>query len=213
MFYFLVNRITTVIFQAVLVSLFLVTSAFAQTIVVLGDSLSAAYQMDEKEGWVYLLQQRINKYRTDPYQVINASISGDTTAGGLSRISAVLSDQQPDIVLIELGANDGLRGLSLKQMKNNLTQIITLAQAQGANVLLTEMSIPPNYGEIYRQRFKQVFHSIANSTEVPIIPFPLHNIGGIAELIQSDGLHPNAKAQPLILDNIWPHLQPLLTSD
>jgi len=187
--------------------------AFAQTIVVLGDSISAAYQMDEKEGWVHLLQERIHEYNPSQYLVVNASISGDTTAGGLSRFPRVLIEHRPNIVLIELGANDGLRGLSLKQMKKNLINIVTLAEDQGAIVLLTEMSIPPNYGEIYRQRFHRVFQSVQENTDALIIPFPLHNIGGITELIQSDGLHPNVKAQSLILDNIWPHLLPLLTAE
>lgn len=186
------------------------TPASAQTVLVIGDSLSAAYNMKKEDGWVNLLQQRLDDKGNGIHRVINSSISGDTTAGGLSRLPAALKTHQPTIVIIELGANDGLRGLSLQQIQRNLGRMIELAQQSNAVVLLAGMRLPPNYGEVYTQKFHQVFTDLAEREEIRLIPFFLANVGGVAELIQADGMHPNAKAQPIILNNVWVHLEPLL---
>ena len=193
-------------------SLLLILSApivSANTILVLGDSLSAAYNMQVKDGWVHLLQQRLNESNIN-YRVINASISGDTTAGGLARLKKPLKTHQPSIVILELGANDGLRGLSLKQMENNLEQMISLSQQQGAKVILTGMQLPPNYGPFYTNKFQNTYKELAEKHKTLLVPFLLKNVGGISELVQADGLHPNKKAQPVILDNIWRELKQLL---
>ena len=189
-------------------------NTFAQSILVLGDSLSSAYNMNQQDGWVNLLQQKLTKEMPQAnYKVVNSSTSGDTTAGGLSRLPTMLANHQPQIVIIELGANDGLRGLSLKQMRRNLQRMIDLSSANGASVVLAGMHIPPNYGERYMQLFHQIFVDLGQQQEVSLVPFLLDKVGGVSELIQADGLHPNAKAQPQILDNIWPYLEPLLSND
>lgn len=178
----------------------------AKTILVLGDSLSAAYNMRIDQGWVYLLSKRLGS----EYKVVNASVSGETSAGGLTRLSPSLSNHQPDIVILELGANDGLRGLPLSQMKQNLTRMVELSQQAGAQVLLAAMQLPPNYGPIYNQRFHDVYHELQASHAIRLIPFLLEGVGGVDTLIQADGLHPNEKAQPIILNTIWQHLEPML---
>lgn len=175
----------------------------------LGDSLSAAYNMELDAGWVHLLSQRI----APQHQVINASISGDTSAGGLARLPDALGRYKPDIVILELGANDGLRGLSLQQLQQNLTEMIELSQNSGAEVLLAAMQLPPNYGPFYTNRFHQIYRDLETSHQVALVPFLLDKVGGVAELIQADGLHPNEKAQPIILENVWHPLQPLLRAD
>lgn len=181
----------------------------AKTVLVVGDSLSAAYNMPVENGWVALLDKRLNQ-TTGSHDVINASISGDTTSGGLSRLPQALASNQPDIVILALGANDGLRALSLSTLKQNLTEMIELSKAQGSKVLLAGMLLPPNYGPYYTNQFKAIYEELATSHDLPLIPFLLKNIGGVETLIQKDGLHPNAQAQPLILDNVWPYLEPLL---
>ncbi len=181
----------------------------AKTVLVVGDSLSAAYNMPVENGWVALLDKRLNQL-TGSHDVINASISGDTTSGGLSRLPQALASNQPDIVILALGANDGLRALSLSTLKQNLTEMIELSKAQGSKVLLAGMLLPPNYGPYYTNQFKAIYEELATSHDLPLIPFLLKNIGGVETLIQKDGLHPNAQAQPLILDNVWPYLEPLL---
>lgn len=181
----------------------------AKTVLVVGDSLSAAYNMPVENGWVALLDKRLNQ-TTGSHDVINASISGDTTSGGLSRLPQALASNQPDIVILALGANDGLRALSLSTLKQNLTEMIELSKAQGSKVLLAGMLLPPNYGPYYTNQFKAIYEELATSHDLPLIPFLLKNIGGVETLIQQDGLHPNAQAQPLILDNVWPYLEPLL---
>ncbi|UTW44965.1 arylesterase [bacterium SCSIO 12696] len=183
----------------------------AQSILVLGDSLSSAYNMSQQQGWVNLLQQKLtDEYPSGNYRVINSSTSGDTTAGGLNRLPAMLSQHQPAVVIIELGGNDGLRGLSLKQMRNNLSRMIELSQENNAQVILAGMHIPPNYGQRYTQQFHQVYQDLTSDYNLSLIPFLLENVGGVSEFIQADGLHPNAKAQPVILANVWPHLEPLI---
>jgi len=183
----------------------------AKTILVVGDSLSAAYNMPVDDGWVALLNKRLNQ-TTGSHQVINASISGDTTEGGLSRLPQALQSNQPDIVILALGTNDGLRAQSLTNMKENLVKMIELSKSQGSQVLLAGMQLPPNYGPYYTNRFKAIYEELATSRDLALVPFLLENVGGINELIQDDGLHPNAKAQPLILENVWAKLEPLLKS-
>ena len=183
--------------------------AEAPVILVLGDSLSAAYGIPVEQGWVSLLQRRLTE-RGFPHRVVNASISGDTSSGGLSRLPAALDREHPAVVILELGANDGLRGQSIPMMTANLARLIELAQQAGATVALAEMRIPPNYGPLYTQKFQATFGALAKRYDLPLIPFLLEGVAGDPALIQDDGLHPRAKAQPRILDNVWPTLEPLL---
>lgn len=178
------------------------------TLLVMGDSLSAAYGIEQEQGWVTLLAERLN----DEVQVVNASISGETTSGGAQRFASIIGQQQPDIVLLELGGNDGLRGLPPTQMRANLASMIEQSQQAGADVLLLGIDIPPNYGQAYRDAFTGVFHSLAEEYNVPLVPFLLEDVALDAALMQSDGIHPTADAQPIILNNVWPALEPLLES-
>jgi acyl-CoA thioesterase-1 len=184
----------------------------AKTILVMGDSLSAAYNMPAKQGWVALLDKRLEQ-ASHSHRIINASISGDTTSGGLARLPQALQSYQPDIVILALGANDGLRALPLANMKQNLTEMINLTELQGSQVLLAGMQLPPNYGPYYTNRFKAIYQELAAQHAIPLVPFFLEDVGGVDALIQSDGLHPNAKAQSIILDNVWTHLEPLLNTN
>ncbi|WP_127478638.1 arylesterase [Sulfurivermis fontis] len=183
--------------------------AQAGTVLVLGDSLSAGYGLTAGEGWVALLQQRLEQ-RGLEHTVVNASISGDTTAGGLARLDAVLDQHRPDWLLLELGANDGLRGLSLKAMRDNLDAMVMRAQARGIKVVLIGMQIPPNYGRVYTERFAAVYQELAARHRLPFVPFLMEKVALDPALIQADQLHPNAAAQPLLLDTVWPVLEPLL---
>lgn len=188
----------------------LVGHAQAPKILVLGDSLGAAYGVPQPQGWTALLQQRLTS-QGYPHQVVNASISGDTTAGGLARLAPALQQHQPKIVLVELGANDAFRGLKLDQMRSNLTSIIRQSRAAGARTLLFEMRVPENYGPDYTQEFRDSFARVARDTATPLVPFFLMPL--VAEPLkwfQDDGIHPNAAAQPQLLDAVWPSLQPLL---
>ncbi len=187
------------------------TVAYAQTptILVLGDSLSAAYGIPTEQGWVTLLQRRLTE-RGFPHRVVNASISGDTTSGGLSRLPTALEHNHPAIVLLELGANDGLRGQSLMTMNDNLARMVELSQQAGARVALAEMRIPPNYGPLYTQKFQATFRELATRYDALLIPFLLDGVAGNPALTQEDGLHPRAEAQPRILDNVWSVLEPML---
>ena len=203
-------------YHAVFALLLLTLSAvYAQakpaTIVVLGDSLSAGYGMDLKQGWVQLLRERLAQQdHASRYQVINASVSGETTQGGLSRLDTLLKTHQPEIIIVELGGNDGLRGQPIKLMRQNLTDIIKKAQAASATVLLVGMQIPPNYGARYTQLFAKVYPELAEQFNVPLVPFLLEGIALEPELMQNDGIHANTGAQATLLDNVWPFLQPLL---
>jgi len=183
--------------------------ASASTILVFGDSLSAAYGIRPEQGWVTLLTQRL---QTQGYgdQVINASVSGETSSGGLERLPRALSLHAPGIVILELGANDGLRGLPVNAMHDNLAQMVRLAQAAGARVLLVGIRIPPNYGPRYTDEFARVYGEIAQKYHLPLVPFLLEKVALDAALMQPDGLHPNAAAQPIILDTVWPHLKSVL---
>lgn len=175
-------------------------------VLVMGDSLSAAYGLENDQGWVTLLEKRLSDQAT----VANASISGETTSGGLQRFSDILTKQQPNIVLLELGGNDGLRGLAPTQMRDNLASMIEQSQEADAQVLLLGIDIPPNYGHAYRDAFTGVYYSLAEEYDVPLVPFLLEDIALNQALMQSDGIHPTADAQPIILDNVWPELEPLL---
>ena len=176
------------------------------TLLVMGDSLSAAYGIEQEQGWVSLLAERLD----GDAQVVNASISGETTSGGAQRFADIIGQRQPDIVLLELGGNDGLRGLPPAQMRANLATMIEQSQQAGADVLLLGIDIPPNYGQAYRDAFTGVYHSLAQEYELSLVPFLLEDIALNQQLMQSDGIHPTADAQPLILDNVWPALEPML---
>ena len=183
--------------------------AEAPVILVFGDSLSAAYGMPAEQGWVSLLQRRLAE-RGYPQRIVNASISGETTSGGLSRLPAALKQHRPALVILELGANDGLLGQPPMTMSHNLARMIELAQQANAQVLLAEMRIPPNYGPLYTQKFQAAFGELAEKYHIPLIPFMLDGVSGNAALIQDDGLHPRAEAQARILDNVWPTLEAAL---
>jgi len=180
-------------------------SAHAKSIVVLGDSISAAYGIDVDQGWVSLLQKKLPKH-----QIFNESISGDTSAGGLARLDQALTNHHPDLVLLELGANDGLRGLSPAVMKTNLSEIIARILKTGAKVLLLGMKIPPNYGKRYVDLFYNIYPELAEQLHIPLVPFILEDVALNPELMQLDGLHPNAKAQAIICEKIAAFVLPLL---
>jgi acyl-CoA thioesterase-1 len=183
--------------------------AESPVILVLGDSLSAGYGIPVEKGWVSLLQRRLVE-RGFPYRVVNASISGDTTSGGLSRLPAALEQHRPALVILELGANDGLRGQPPMVISRNLARLIEQAQQSGARVLLAEMRIPPNYGPLYTQKFQATFGELAKQYNITLIPFLLDGVSGHPALIQDDGLHPRAEAQGRILNNVWKALEPVL---
>jgi acyl-CoA thioesterase-1 len=189
----------------------LVTDAAAaeKSILVFGDSLSAAYGIAQSRGWVALLGERLKRERAD-YSVANASISGETSAGGLARIDAALARHQPTVLILELGANDGLRGLPLGQMKANLGTMIEHAKRGGARVLLIGMKLPPNYGPDYTQAFEGAFAEVAKRYRVALLPFMLEGFAEQPEYFQADRIHPNEKAQPLIVERVLPVLRPLL---
>ncbi|MFP6809930.1 MAG: arylesterase [Pseudohongiellaceae bacterium] len=178
-------------------------------LMVFGDSLSAAYGIDEKDGWVALLD---NKLRNDnwPYRVVNGSVSGETTTGGLARLPAMLDSHQPDLVILELGGNDGLRGLPLGILKSNMLIMIALIEEQGAEVLLTGIQIPPNYGPRYTVPFYQLYGQLAAEKTLALVPFLIEGIPQRPELMQNDGIHPRAEAQYMILDNVWVVLEAML---
>ena len=182
----------------------------AYTLMVFGDSLSAAYGIEESQGWVELLARKLDD-EGYPYQVINGSVSGETTTGGLSRLPAMLDSYQPDLVILELGGNDGLRGLPLKAIRENLVAMVELSREAGAEVMLTGIQIPPNYGPRYTAPFYQQYADIAAELKLPLVPFLIDGIPQQPELMQNDGIHPRAEAQGMILENVWPVLAPLLT--
>jgi len=176
---------------------------------VVGDSLSAAYNINVKAGWVALLEQRLAQ-RNPPYKVVNASISGDTTAGGLARLPTLLKQHRPVVVIVELGGNDGLRGLPPDQVKKNLTALVITSKTNGARVLLVGIRLPPNYGTPYNERFRRIYTDVAAAQRVPLVPFLLEGLAPNGVDIQEDGLHPTATAQPRILENVWDKLKTLL---
>lgn len=179
-------------------------------ILVLGDSISASYGLENTDqGWVSLLAEQI-KAAGKPWQVANASISGELSAGGLSRIDGLLAQYQPSLLILELGANDGLRGLNPSLMQANLSEILSRAQQAGAKLMLLGMRIPPNYGKRYNDLFEAVFPAVAKKFDAAYVPFLLEGVGGNPGLMQPDGLHPNAKAQPVLMRLVWEKLKPLL---
>lgn len=183
----------------------------APTLLVMGDSLSAAYGLAEPQGWVALLARRLAEQQP-VWSVVNASISGETTAGGASRIAHALRQHRPELVLIELGANDGLRGLPLELAAANLRSMIEASRSSGAEVLLVGMQIPPNYGPDYTRGFIDMYRQLADEQQVTLLPFLLEPIAGGPEHFQDDLLHPTAEAQPLLLEHVWQSLQPLLST-
>lgn len=183
-----------------------------RTLLVVGDSLSAEYGLVRGTGWVPLLARRLSEQYPD-YQVVNASISGDTTSGGVSRLPALLQRHHPAIVVLELGPNDALRGLSLKMTEQNLRDMARQARQAGARVLIVGMQIPPNYGRDYAQRFAAVFPAVAKAEQAGLVPFLMDGMATDRALFQADGIHPNEQAQPLLLDNVWAALQPILKKD
>lgn len=176
---------------------------------VLGDSLSAGFGLAPGQGWVTLLQRRLSAEGYG-YQVVNASISGDTTDGGLRRLPRILAQHRPDVVLIELGGNDGLRGTPIVVMRRNLSAMISLVREAGARAVLASMRIPPNYGDRYTSEFAGVYAEIAAETGTPLIGFLLDGVALDRKLMQADGIHPNEAGQPKLLDNAWPGLKPVL---
>ena len=189
--------------------LFAGTATAAPVILVMGDSLSASHGIDQHQGWVNLLALRL-KREGFPHRVVNASISGETTTGGLSRFGPALVRHRPTIVIIELGANDGLRGLPLAQMRSNLQKMIVDAKNQGARVLLIGMRLPPNYGPRYTRLFQNIYLELAKENGIAVLPFLLERVSERRGWMQADNLHPTAAAQPGLLENVWPALLPLL---
>ncbi len=187
-------------------------SATTKTILVFGDSLSANYGISTDAGWVALLTQRIQT-QSGGYQIINASISGETTLGGRNRIDQALNQYRPDIIILELGANDGLRGASVKSIYDNLAAIIATCQKNNVLVLLTGMQLPPNYGITYTQKFQSVFQQLAENFQVKLVPFLLAGFGDKREFFQPDGIHPTEIAQHKIVENVWEILQTMIKSD
>jgi len=178
-----------------------------KTLLVLGDSISAAYGIEREEGWVAALEARLSD-REPAWRVVNASVSGETTGGGLARLPQALSLHDPEVVIIELGGNDGLRGYPLDTIRTNLDGLVRAAS--GRRILLVGMQIPPNYGPRYMQGFHELFAAVAGTHDVPLVPFLLERVALDPGLMQEDGIHPTAAAQPLMLETLWPHLEPLL---
>lgn len=185
------------------------TATSDPVVLVFGNSLSASYGLPLKGGWVWRLQHRLTEqgYR---HKVVNASISGETTRGGVERLPRALEMHNPAVVVLELGGNDGLRGIRPATIRANLGAMVSMAQAQGARVLLVGVRMPPNYGPIYAEQFRSVFPQVAAEYDVPLLPRLLEGIAGDRDLMQPDGIHPTVRAQERILENIWPQLEPLL---
>ena len=186
------------------------SSASALDVVVLGDSLSAGYGIEIEKGWVHLLDTELSGLGLKA-AVVNASISGETTRGGLHRISGLLTKHAPDIVVVALGGNDGLRGMPVDETRSNLHSIVSQSLHADARVLLVGIELPPNYGTAYTDRFRAIFVDVSTQLEVPLVPFLLEGVALEPALMQPDGLHPTAQAQPRLLDNVMPHLLPLLS--
>lgn len=201
------------ILSLLLSSLSLVTAPVAAQeapmIVILGDSLSAGYGMDKNQSWVHLLEQRLaeNGYT---FRLLNSSISGDTTQGGLGRLPRLLERYQPELVIIELGGNDGLRGINPETTRENMQKLISTSQSAGAKVLLAGIRLPPNYGPTYIEEFESIYTDLAEKFDTMLVPFFMDGVAFNPELMQSDGIHPNEQGQPVLLDNVWVVLQPEL---
>ncbi len=180
-----------------------------QTILVLGDSISAGFGIDKQQGWVALLEKVLTQ-EYPQYELINASISGETTSGGANRLKAILEQHQPSLVILELGGNDGLRGTPVKLMTQNLTTMIKLSQEAGAKVLLLGMRIPPNYGQRYSELFAKQYQQLATDFNIALVPFLLNGIAGETGMMQADGIHPTKNAQPIMMKSVWQALKPLI---
>lgn len=202
-------RVLLSIFFLVVLSGLPLRALSAESILVIGDSLSAAYGIDQQQGWVALLNQRFQREGLR-YRAVNASITGDTTKGGLTRLPAALQRESPAIVVIALGGNDGLRGFAPEQMKGNLRAMITESRAFGAKVLLLGVKIPENYGRAFVEKFHRVYLELAAETGTALVPFFLEGVAETRALMQPDGIHPAAAAQPRMLENVWEGLEPLL---
>ncbi len=207
------RRLVVLLFCAVALALPAIRPAgaapVAPVLLIVGDSISAAYGLPPGAGWVDLLAARLAAQQY-PYRVVNASISGDTTAGGRARLPALLAQHKPAIVAIELGGNDGLRGGNLSSTRDNLATMVTAVQRAGAKALIVGMKLPPNYGAAYVREFDALFVDVAKAHKVPLVPFFFEGFGERNEMFQPDRVHPTASAQPLLLDNVWPVLRPLL---
>ena len=191
--------------------LLLATLARAEepVLLILGDSLSAAYGMDRNQGWVSLLEHRLHEADLR-FEVVNASISGETTRGALSRVDGLLERHAPALVILELGGNDGLRGIPLSEIEANLRALIERIQATGARALLIGIRMPPNYGPVFEERFARLYQDLAQELRVPLVPFLLEGVADRPELMQEDGIHPRAEAQATMLEKVWPVLEPVL---
>ncbi len=187
-------------------------NASAQTLLVLGDSLSAAYRLKPEEGWVALLQNRLVEQGSD-IKVVNASISGETTQGGLTRLPELLNRHQPNWIVLELGANDGLRATPIPRIEQNLRALIDQSQEAGAEPIIVGIQLPPNYGPRYTRRFFGLYESLAQEYKLARVPFLLEDVALKPELMQSDGLHPTAEAQPIVLEQVWPTLSSVMLAD
>ena len=196
-------------FLTVVVISLMSMTATAKSIVILGDSISAGYGIEVAQGWTALLQKKLDE-KVVGHIVHNESISGDTTGNGLARIDHALTLHKPDVVIIELGANDGLRGFPPTLIKSNLAELAHRVQRAGAKVLLLSMKIPPNYGKRYIDLFYNIYPELANELRVPYVPFIMEDVALSKDMMQPDGLHPNAKGQPFIAEKVWPQLLPLL---
>jgi acyl-CoA thioesterase-1 len=205
-------RILSCIVCAILLSVGGTGQAAGGTVLVVGDSLSAAYGIEKQRGWVALLDRRLREQDL-PFSVANASITGDTTRGGLSRLPAALERFEPTIVVIALGGNDGLRGFAPAQTRANLRDMIRLSRDAGAEVLLLGIKLPANYGKAYGDKFHRIFQELAESEQVRVVPFFLEGVAETRELMQADGIHPDVGAQPRILDNVWAELAPMLAAE
>ena len=180
------------------------SSAAAETILVLGDSLSSAYRMEVRQGWVHLLERRLDADGGSRYRVVNLSVTGETTRGGRARLPAALREHTPDLVILELGGNDGLRGFPLQQTEDNLDAMIVESKAAGSDILLLGMRLPPNYGFRYTRAFANIYETLASRHGIFFVPFFLEGVASDAGFMRSDGVHPKESAQPVLLDNVWP---------
>ncbi|HVL00118.1 MAG TPA: arylesterase [Dongiaceae bacterium] len=180
-------------------------------LLLVGDSLGAGYGVQREHSWAYLLNEKFRAGKKN-VQIVNASISGDTTAGGLARLEALLKQEKPRWVMIELGGNDGLRGMDIEAMQRNLEAMVQMSRQHGAQPLLVGIKIPPNYGRKYRERFEQAFVTVSEQQKVPFLPFLLDGVGGVDQYMQQDRIHPNALGQPAIADNVWKFLTPVLSA-
>src|SRR5574344_1128880 len=189
------------------VGLCTMSMAQAKTIMIVGDSISAAYGMRPEQGWVHLLQQRLNQQYPKQHKVVNASVSGETTSGALARLPKLLSTHKPDVVVIELGGNDGLRGQPPQMIQKNLANLIQHSQKAKAKVVIFGMKMPPNYGSAYSKAFENNYKVVSQQYKVKLLPFFMEGVAGNKLLMQKDLIHPNAKAQPILLNNAYPYIK------